>query len=82
MGCCKSTSEINQEILSENLEKHDQIPTQTEEGFGDLSIDSNRQTNNFPISNTQPSLTKIYKTRSTSLSLKTVGLESAFLHSS
>ena len=87
MGCCKSNFDLKEEVLItlDNINLHDPRLTQTEDGFGDLSLDSHQGDNYdaiFETSKTRLCDSQLYCTRSTSISLHRTDLEIAFLQSS
>ena len=87
MGCCQSNIEIEEIMLStlDNLNIHDPRLTQTDEGFGDLSLDSAHEDRFKPILDTSKTWlgdSVISYTRGKSISLHHPNLESAFLQSS
>ncbi|OMJ87279.1 hypothetical protein SteCoe_11048 [Stentor coeruleus] len=67
-----------------NTLKHDQKLIQTEEGFSDISLDSHENQNYVALETSKTYLgdSMVYYTRSTSISLYRVDIETAFLQSS
>lgn len=87
MGCCQSNIEIGEMILStlDNVNLHDPRLTQTEDGFGDLSLDSvddEKDTPRIETSKTRLGDSIEVYTRGKSISLHRTDFESAFLQSS
>lgn len=87
MGCCQTNLEIGEMAISslDNLNIHDPRLTQTEEGFGDLSLDSHQDSDYQPIfesTKTRLGDSTMYISRSKSISLHRTDIESAFLQSS
>lgn len=87
MGCCQTNLEIGEIAIStlDNLNILDPRLTQTEEGFGDISLDSHSDPKYQPIFETSKTLlgeSSYYLSRSKSISLHRFDIESAFLQSS
>lgn len=87
MGCCHSNLETGELALYsvDNLNAQNQRLVQTEEDFGDISLDSHQHSEykpNTETSNTFIGDSSTVYSRGKSISLHRANFESAFLHSS
>jgi hypothetical protein len=86
MGCCQSNFELEEMavVAIDNVNINDPRIIKTEEGFGDLSLDSHRESTyeqRFETSKTHLGDSMTCETRTKSISLHRPDIEHAFLQS-